>query len=142
MSDEESESIRQTIPEEKAYDPSTPIYHVGDTVYLENQEYRITELREDTVQLLPTGMSYPIYRAESRERFEQLLQEDARNEVASEFLPLNPETADQDLRDVLAHGLIGAADKAELSKLLRSGKDNSEVALWLSRSYPDIVETM
>ena len=76
------------------------------------------------MQLLPTGMSYPIYRAESRERFEQLLQEDARNEVASEFLPLNPETADQDLRDVLAHGLIGAADKAELSKLLRSGKDN------------------
>ena len=142
VSDEEYEAIRQTIPEEKAYDPSTPIYHVGNTVYLENQEYRITELREDTVQLLPTGMSYPIYRAESRERFEQLLQEDARNEVASEFLPLNPETADQDLRDVLAHGLIGAADKAELSKLLRSGKDNSEVALWLSRSYPDIVETM
>ena len=142
VSAEEYEAIRQTIPEEKAYDPSTPIYHVGDTVYLENQEYRITELREDTVQLLPTGMSYPIYRAESRERFEQLLQEDARNEVASEFLPLNPETADQDLRDVLAHGLIGAADKAELSKLLRSGKDNSEVALWLSRSYPDIVETM
>ena len=72
VSDEEYEAIRQTIPEEKAYDPSTLIYHVGDTVYLENQEYRITELREDTVQLLPTGMSYPIYRAESRERFEQL----------------------------------------------------------------------
>ena len=142
VSDEEYEAIRQTIPEEKAYDPSTPIYHVGDTVYLENQEYCITELREDTVQLLPTGMSYPIYRAESRERFEQLLREDARNEATTEFLPLNPETADQDLRDVLAHGLIGAADKAELSKLLRSGKGNSEVALWLSRSYPDIVETM
>ena len=142
VSDEEYEAIRQTIPDEKADDPSTPIYHVGDTVYLENQEYRITELREDTVQLLPTGMSYPIYRAESRERFEQMLREDARNEATTEFLPLNPETADQDLRDVLAHGLIGAADKAELSKLLRSGKDNSEVALWLSRSYPDIVETM
>ena len=77
VSDEEYEAIRQTIPEEKAYDPSTLIYHVGDTVYLENQEYLITELREDTVQLLPTGMSYPIYRVESRERFEQLLREDA-----------------------------------------------------------------
>ena len=53
-------------------------------------------------------MSYPIYRAESRERFEQLLRADARNEALTEFLPINPETADQDLRDVLAHGLIGA----------------------------------
>ena len=96
VSDEEYEAIRQTIPDEKADAPSAPIYHVGDTVYLENQEYRITELREDTVQLLPTGMSYPIYRAESRERFEQLLREDARNEATTEFLPLNPETVDQD----------------------------------------------
>ena len=128
VSDEEYEAIRQTIPDEKADDPSsTPIYHVGDTVYLENQEYRITELREDTVQLLPTGMSYPIYRAESRERFEQLLREDARNEATTEFLPLNPETVDQDLRDVLVHGLIGAPDKEKLSELLRSGEGNSEV---------------
>ena len=142
VSDEEYEAIRQTIPEEKAYNPSTPIYHVGDTVYLENQEYRITELREDTVQLLPTGMSYPIYRAESRERFEQLLREDARNEATTEFLPLNPETGDQDLRDVLVHGLIGAPDKEKLSELLRSGEGNSEVAQWLGRAYSDIVETM
>ena len=142
VSDEEYEAIRQTIPDEKADDPSAPIYHVGDTVYLENQEYRITELREDTVQLLPTGMSYPIYRAESRERFEQLLREDARNEATTEFLPLNPETVDQDLRDVLVRGLIGAPDKEKLSELLRSGEGNSEVAQWLSRAYSDIVETM
>ena len=142
VSDEEYEAIRQTIPDEKADAPSAPIYHVGDTVYLENQEYRITELREDTVQLLPTGMSYPIYRAESRERFEQLLREDARNEATTEFLPLNPETVDQDLRDVLVHGLIGAPDKEKLSELLRSGESNSEVSQWLSRAYSDIVETM
>lgn len=142
VSDEEYEAIRQTIPDEKADDPSAPIYHVGDTVYLENQEYRITELREDTVQLLPTGMSYPIYRAESRERFEQLLREDARNEATTEFLPLNPETVDQDLRDVLVHGLIGAPDKEKLSELLRSGEGNSEVVQWLRRAYSDIVETM
>ena len=63
------------------------------------------------VQLLPTGMSYPIYRAESRERFEQLLREDNRNDFYTEFLPANLDTVDQDLRDVLAHGLIGEADK-------------------------------
>ena len=32
--------------------------------------------------------------------------------------------------------------KAELSELLRNGKSNQEVALWLSRAYPNIVETM
>ena len=145
VSDEEYEAIQQAVPEAEAftpYDLTTPPYHVGDTVYLENQEYRITELRADTVQLLPTGMAYPIYRAEGKERFETLLREDARNEAISEFLPINPDTADQDLRDVLVHGLIGAPDKAELSELLRSGKPNAEIAQWLSRAYPDIVETM
>ena len=142
VSDEEYEAIQQAIPEEKVYDPTAPVYHEGDTVYLENQEYQITELRADTVQLLPSGMAYPIFRAESRERFETLLREDARNEAITEFLPINPDTADQDLRDVLTHGLIGAADKAEVSELLRSGESNAEIALWLSRAYPDIIETM
>ena len=145
VSDEEYEAIRQAIPETEAptaYDPATPPYHVGDTVYLENQEYQITELREDTVQLLPSNMAYPIYRAESRERFETLLRADTRNEAVNEFLPVNPDTADQDLRDVLAHGLIGAPDKAELAELLRTGKPNREIAQWLGRAYPGIVETM
>ena len=142
VSDEEYEAIRQAIPEKKVYDPAAPVYHVGDTVYLDNQEYQITELREDTVQLIPSGMAYPIFRAESRERFETLLRADTRNEAINEFLPVNPDTADQDLRDMLVHGLIGAPDKAELSELLRTGKSNREVALWLSRAYPDIIETM
>ena len=142
VSDEEYEAIQQAIPEEKVYDPTAPVYHEGDTVYLENQEYQITELRADTVQLLPSGMAYPIFWAESRERFETLLREDARNEAITEFLPINPDTADQDLRDVLAHGLIGAPDKAEISELLRSGESNAEIAQWLSRAYPDIIETM
>ena len=142
VSDEEYAAIRGTIPERTSYDPSAPVYNVGDTVYLDDRAHQITELREDTVQLLPTGMSYPIYRAESRERFEQLLRADNRNDFYTEFLPVNPDTADQDLRDVLTHGLIGAADKAEVSELLRTGKSNREVALWLSRAYPDIIETM
>ena len=145
VSDEEYEAIRQAIPETEtptAYDFTTPPYHVGDTVYLENQEYQITELREDSVQLLPSGMAYPIYRAESRERFETLLRADVRNEAINEFLTVNLDTADQDLRDVLAHGLIGAPDKAELAELLRTGKPNGEIAQWLGRAVPGIVETM
>lgn len=59
VSDEEYEAIQQAIPEEKVYDPSAPVYHVGDTVYLDNQEYQITELRENTVQLLPRWHGLP-----------------------------------------------------------------------------------
>ena len=142
VSDEEYAAARGTLRERTSYDPAVPPYHVGDIVYLDDRPHQITELRDDTVQLLPTGMSYPIYRAESRERFEQLLREDNRNDFYTEFLPANLDTVDQDLRDVLAHGLIGEADKAELSELLRNGKNNQEVALWLSRAYPNIVETM
>ena len=142
VSDEEYAAARGTVRERTSYDPTVPPYHVGDIVYLDDRAHQITELRDDTVQLLPTGMSYPIYRAERQERFEQLLRADNRNDFYTEFLPANPDAVDQDLRDVLAHGLIGEADKAELSQLLHSGKSNREVALWLSRAYPNIVETM
>ena len=142
VSDEEYAAARGTVRERTSYDPTVPPYHVGDIVYLDDLAHRITELRDDTVQLLPTGMSYPIYRAERQEQFEQLLRADNRNDFYTEFLPANPDAVDQDLRDVLAHGLIGEADKAELSELLHSGKSNREIALWLSRAYPNIVETM
>ncbi len=142
VSDEEYAAARGTVRERTSYDPAVPPYNVGDTVYLDDRPHQITELRDDTVQLLPTGMSYPIYRVERREQFEQLLQEDNRNDFYTEFLPANLDTVDQDLRDVLAHGLIGEADKAELFELLHTGKSNREVALWLSRAYPNIVETM
>ena len=142
ISDEEYAEVRGFVRQRTSYDPTDPVYSVRDTVYLDDRDYQITELREDTVQLLPTGMSYPIYRTENRERFEQLLWADNRNSFYTEFLPVNPDTADQDLRDVLTHGLIRAQEKAELSELLRTGRTNSEVALWLSRAYPDIIETM
>ena len=142
VSDEEYAAARGTVRERTSYDPTVPPYHVGDIVYLDDRAHQITELRDDTVELLPTGMSYPIYRAERQEQFEQLLRADNRNDFYTEFLPANPDAVDQDLRDVLAHGLIGEADKAELSQLLHNGKSNREMALWLSRAYPNIVETM
>ena len=76
------EAIRQTIPDEKADDPSAPIYHVGDTVYLENQEYRITELRED-----------------------------ARNEATTDPQPLNPETVDQEHTEPSAETLRSGSEQ-------------------------------
>ena len=142
ISDEEYDAVRSPIPQRTSYDPAAPVYAVGDTVYIEDDAYQITELREDTVQLLPTGMVYPIYRAERKEQFEQLLRADRRNAYYTEFLPIDPDKADQDLRDVLAHGLMDEADKKQVSTLLQSGRSNSEIAYWLSRAYPHEIETL
>ena len=142
VSDEEYEAIQQAIPEEKVYDPAAPVYHEGDTVYLDNQEYQITELREDTVQLLPSGMAYPIFRAESRERFEQLLKNDLRNGAITEFLSDDPEKVDQDLREVLTSGLFTWQDKEYISRWLRDGEGNTRIAQRLSELYSGRVETM
>ena len=142
ISDEEYDAVRSPIPQRTSYDPATPVYAVGDTVYIEDDAYQITELRDDTVQLLPTGMVYPIYRAERKEQFEQLLRADRRNAYYTEFLPIDPDKADQVLRDVLAHGLMDEADKKQVSTLLQSGRSNSEIAYWLSRAYPREIETL
>ena len=142
ISDEEYDAVRSPIPQRTSYDPATPVYAVGDTVYIEDDAYQITELRDDTVQLLPTGMVYPIYRTEHKEQFEQLLRADRRNAYYTEFLPVDPDKADQDLRDVLAHGLMDEADKQQLSTLLQSGRSNREIAYWLSRAYPREIETL
>ena len=142
ISDEEYDAVRSPIPQRTSYDPATPVYAVGDTVYIEDDAYQITELRDDTVQLLPTGMVYPIYRAERKEQFEQLIRADRRNAYYTEFLPIDPDKADQDLRDVLAHGLMDEADKKQVSTLLQSGRSNSEIAYWLSRAYPREIETL
>ena len=142
ISDEEYDAVRRPTPQRTSYDPAAPVYAVGDTVYIEDDAYQITELREDTVQLLPTGMVYPIYRAERKEQFEQLLRADRRNAYYTEFLPTDPDKADQDLRDVLAHGLMDEADKKQISTLLESGRSNSEIAYWLSRAYSGEIETL
>src|SRR5699024_2741080 len=94
------------MEERSAYVPVQLPYNMGDTVLLDNQEYRITELREDTVQLLPNGVAYPFFRAESRERFEELLQRDSRNGAITEYLAPNPANVDQDLLEVLSTGLL------------------------------------
>ena len=87
-------------------------------------------------------MAYPIFRAESRERFEQLLQNDLRNGPITEFLSADPEKADQDLREVLTSGLFTWQDKEYISRWLRDGEGNTKIAKRLSDLYSGRVETM
>ena len=130
------------MEEQSAYVPVQLPYHMGDTVFLDNQEYRITELREDTVQLLPNGVAYPFFRAESRERFEELLQRDSRNGAITEYLAPNPANVDQDLLEVLSTGLLSTQDKEYISGWLRDGESNTHIAQRLSELFANRADTM
>ena len=118
-------------------DPTAPPYTVGDTVFLENTPYNITEIREHEVQLLDPSLAYPIYRAESKANFEYLLQQDYRNGAISEFLASDLDEVDPDLQDVLTAvgGLLDARDKELASGWLRSGESNTHIAMRLSDTF-------
>ena len=55
-------------------------FKTGDTVYLDDTAFEITEVGLFDVQLRDPTLSYPIFRAESKERLMELLQHDERNQ--------------------------------------------------------------
>ena len=65
--------------EQPAENPLQAHYTVGDTVYLDNTAFEITEIGLFDVQLLDPTLAYPVLRVESKERLEILLQNDERN---------------------------------------------------------------
>lgn len=123
-------------------DPDAPPYQVGDTVYLDGTAFEIKEIRDWEVQLLDRALSYPIFRAESRENFERLLRQDSRNGTITEFLAADLERINDDLRDVLASGLLTLRDKEYICGWLRSGEGNTQIAQRLSHTFAGRAETM
>lgn len=75
------ESERQ---EEAESSMLAPVYQPGDTVYLEGTPYVVENIGLFDVQLRDPAQVYPIFRSESRERLEQMLWSDVRN---NRFLP-------------------------------------------------------
>ncbi len=63
------------------------VYAVGDTVYLDDTAFRITEIDRFDVQLLDPTLLYPIFRAENKETFHHMLEQDERN---ARYLPTMP----------------------------------------------------
>lgn len=61
---------------------------VGDTVYLDNKPFEITDIRDFHVELRDPSLLYPVSRLENRDNFTQLLAQDERN---SAFIPGEPE---------------------------------------------------
>ena len=69
LSDEEWAAVRHAVPES-----ATPPYKIGDTVYLEDDKpFIIDEIGDSDVRLRDPSTLYPIFRAESRAHFEELL---------------------------------------------------------------------
>ena len=67
------------VPEPEAQELPAVDYQVGDTVYLEDTAYQITDIGLFDVQLRDPSLLYPIFRSESKERFADMLQRDPRN---------------------------------------------------------------
>ena len=118
-------------------DPTAPPYAVGDTVYLEETPFIITEIRDHEVQLQDPSLAYPIFRAEPKATFEYLLQQDYRNGAISEFLASDLDEVDPDLQDILTAegGLLDARDKEIAARWFRSGESNTHIALRLSDTF-------
>ena len=131
-------------PEPFTHDPLASAYGVGDFVFLEDTEYRITDLQQGYVQLNDPALAYPIYRTESKEQFERAIRQDPRNSAITDYLPADLDQFSPDLREVLTGegGLLDAAAKEDIAALLRRGAGNPAVAQHLSQRFSGTVETM
>ncbi len=76
------------VPEPEAQELPAVDYQVGDTVYLEDTAYQITDIGLFDVQLHDPSLAYPVFRAESKERFEDMLRRDPRNVTGKQEIVL------------------------------------------------------
>ncbi|MCI8373744.1 MAG: DEAD/DEAH box helicase family protein [Lachnospiraceae bacterium] len=77
----EPENSIQNNPEpETVTSESQPVdYQVGDTVYLEDTAYEITDIGMFDVELRDPSQRYPIFRKENKDYFRDMLKRDPRN---------------------------------------------------------------
>ena len=108
-------------------------YAVGDTAYLENTPFEITEVGALNVQLRDPALRYPVFRAESRENFERLLHRDERNAAMTDFLPAR--SRNDDLRDLLMNGILTPDIRDEVRELFRQGEGNAAIGAYLSNVF-------
>lgn len=108
-------------------------YAVGDTVYLDNTPFEITEVGALNVQLRDPALRYPVFRAESRENFERLLRRDERNAAMTDYLPAR--NRNDDLRDLLMNGILTPDIRDEVRELFRQGEGNAAIGAYLSNVF-------
>jgi len=138
VSDEQWAAVQQAVPENAAF----PLpYKVGDTVYLDDTPFKITNIGSFDIQLRDPSLTYPIFRSESQENFERLLHRDSRNGFITEYLAADLKHTDADLREVLTSGLLEQRDKENIAGYFRKNEGNTRVAQCLSSTYAGISES-
>jgi len=100
------ESAASADAAENPASSETAAYAVGDTVYLDGTPFVIEAKSAFGVQLRDPSQRYPIFRAESLPRFEQLLAADERN---AHFLP----AAETALRNIVLDLSASASEQRE-----------------------------
>ena len=104
-------------------EPTASAYGVGDFVWLDGQEFKITDLQRGYVELLPPEMTYPIYRTERRADFERLLRRDERNRHITDRL-----SAEHKYNEVKAENLDSLVTVQDGDIMRAYGDDAAEIA--------------
>ena len=85
MNEDGEQEIRVLPPLAAPLQEVTRPYKVGDTVYLDNREYRIFDIRGSSVELMRPGQDTAFPRTETIGRFELLVWQDQRNKHITEY---------------------------------------------------------
>ena len=88
MEDEKAAQPQEQMP---PVETAEPPYKVGDTVYFDDTAFQIRNIGLFDIQLQDPTLAYPIFRAESKERFMNLLRQDERNRYIFDRIEAEPQ---------------------------------------------------
>ena len=81
MEEAKAADEKDAAPQAEPRDPASGVpFKVGDTVYLDDTAFEITNIGLFDVELRDPTLVYPVFRAESKERLMELLHHDERNQ--------------------------------------------------------------
>ena len=110
--EEATEKALETVESVTLPQENKALYSVGDTVYLDNKPFEITEVGLFDVHLRDPSQAYPVFRAESKERLEVLLRQDERN---AHLFAVKPPAISEEEKLILDHE--GQAALSEMGEL-------------------------
>ncbi len=112
-------------------DPMASAYGVGDFVWYEGREYKITDLQRGYVELLPPELPIPVYRTERRADFERGLRFGERNRYITDYLAAE---LNDDAHEYV-WSVLTPEDRAQISAWLRAGEGNTQLAEGLAEMF-------
>ena len=95
-----TEKALETVESVSLPQENKALYSVGNTVYLDNNPFEITEVGLFDVHLRDPSQAYPVFRAESKERLEVLLRQDERN---AHLFAVKPPAISEEEKLILEH---------------------------------------